>query len=86
MIPRMKEDQKDIYYTNKEDEEDVHHRLCHYQPRRADGDRVSISAVFQSSSHHQTVQHVAEYIKNRDGGIESDWEKIILCAGASEVA
>ena len=30
-------------------------------------------------------RHVAEYIKNRDGGIESDWEKIILCAGASEV-
>jgi len=29
-------------------------------------------------------RHVAEYIKNRDGGIESDWEKIILCAGASE--
>jgi len=29
-------------------------------------------------------RHVAEYIKNRDGGIESDWQKIILCAGASE--
>jgi alanine transaminase len=27
---------------------------------------------------------VADYIKNRDGGIESDWQKIILCAGASE--
>lgn len=27
---------------------------------------------------------VAEYIKKRDGGIESDWQKIILCAGASE--
>merc|ERR1712029_1191596 len=29
-------------------------------------------------------RHVAEYVKNRDGGIESDWQKIILCAGASE--
>ena len=31
-------------------------------------------------------RHVAEYIKQRDGGIESDWQKIILCAGASEVS
>ena len=30
-------------------------------------------------------RHVAEYIKERDGGIESDWHNIILCAGASEV-
>lgn len=29
-------------------------------------------------------RHVAEYIKQRDGGIESDWQNIILCAGASE--
>jgi len=29
-------------------------------------------------------RHVAEYIKERDGGIESDWQNIILCAGASE--
>jgi len=29
-------------------------------------------------------RHVAEYIKERDGGIESDWHNIILCAGASE--
>ena len=31
-------------------------------------------------------RHVAEYIKERDGGIESDWQKIMLCAGASEVS
>ena len=31
-------------------------------------------------------RHVAEYIKQRDGGIESDWQKVILCAGASEVS
>ena len=31
-------------------------------------------------------RHVAEYIKERDGGIESDWQNIILCAGASEVS
>ena len=29
-------------------------------------------------------RHVAEYIELRDGGIKSDWENIILCAGASE--
>ena len=29
--------------------------------------------------------HVAEYIMQRDGGVESDWKNIILCAGASEV-
>ena len=31
-------------------------------------------------------RHVAEYIMERDGGIESDWKNIILCAGASEVS
>ena len=30
-------------------------------------------------------RHVAEYIMQRDGGVESDWRNIILCAGASEV-
>jgi len=29
-------------------------------------------------------RHVAEYIMERDGGIECDWRNIILCAGASE--
>jgi len=29
-------------------------------------------------------RHVAKYIMDRDGGIESDWKNIILCAGASE--
>eukprot|EP00092_Neocalanus_flemingeri_P012259 GFUD01013215.1.p1 GENE.GFUD01013215.1~~GFUD01013215.1.p1 ORF type:complete len:501 (-),score=171.14 GFUD01013215.1:302-1804(-) len=29
-------------------------------------------------------RHVAEYIMERDGGLESDWRNIILCAGASE--
>merc|ERR1712179_87262 len=29
-------------------------------------------------------RHVASYIKERDGGIESDWRQIMLCAGASE--
>merc|ERR1711909_222747 len=29
-------------------------------------------------------RHVASYIKARDGGIESDWRQIMLCAGASE--
>ncbi len=29
-------------------------------------------------------RHVAEYIKRRDGGIEANWNNVILCAGASE--
>ena len=29
-------------------------------------------------------RHVAEYIQDRDGGVPSDWQNIILCAGASE--
>merc|ERR1712142_872954 len=29
-------------------------------------------------------RHVASYIEERDGGIESDWRHIMLCAGASE--
>jgi len=29
-------------------------------------------------------RHVADYISHRDGGIPSDWQNIILCAGASE--
>jgi len=29
-------------------------------------------------------RHVANYIKERDGGIEADWKNIMLCAGASE--
>ena len=28
---------------------------------------------------------MSEYIMERDGGIESDWKNIIICAGASEV-
>ena len=31
-------------------------------------------------------RHVAEYIMQRDGGIESDWKNIILCARNSEVS
>ena len=30
-------------------------------------------------------RHVAEFIMQRDGGIESDWRNVILCGGASEV-
>jgi len=29
-------------------------------------------------------RHVAEFIMQRDGGIESDWRNVILCGGASE--
>ena len=29
-------------------------------------------------------RHVADYIQTRDGGVPSNWENIVLCAGASE--
>ena len=29
---------------------------------------------------------MADYIQARDGGIPSNWQDIILCAGASEVS
>ena len=29
-------------------------------------------------------RHVADYIKERDGGVPADWQNVILCAGASE--
>lgn len=29
-------------------------------------------------------KHAAEYIQNRDGGVPSDWQDIVLCAGASD--
>ena len=45
----------------------------------------SVGSYSESPGLEIIRRHVAEYIKNRDGGIESDWQKIILCAGASEV-
>merc|ERR1719295_699033 len=44
----------------------------------------SVGSYSESPGLEIIRRHVAEYIKNRDGGIESDWQKIILCAGASE--
>ena len=46
----------------------------------------SVGSYSESPGLEIIRRHVAEYIKNRDGGIESDWQKIILCAGASEVS
>ena len=45
----------------------------------------SVGSYSESPGLEIIRRHVAEYIKQRDGGIESDWQKIILCAGASEV-
>ena len=45
----------------------------------------SVGSYSESPGLEIIRRHVAEYIKNRDGGIQSDWQKIILCAGASEV-
>merc|ERR1711881_468683 len=44
----------------------------------------SVGSYSESPGLEIIRRHVAEYIKQRDGGIESDWQKIILCAGASE--
>ena len=35
-------------------------------------------------SEYNCRRHVADYITRRDGGIESDWRNVMLCAGASE--
>ena len=45
----------------------------------------SVDSDSESPSREIIRKHVAEYIKQRDGGIKSDWRKIILCAEASEV-
>ena len=45
----------------------------------------SVNSDSESPSREIIRKHVAEYIKQRDGGIKSDWRKIILCAEASEV-
>ena len=44
----------------------------------------SIGSYSDSAGIEIIRRHVAEYIKNRDGGIESSWDNIILSAGASE--
>ena len=44
----------------------------------------SVGAYSASPGIDLVRRHVAEYIKQRDGGIESNWANVILCAGASE--
>jgi len=44
----------------------------------------SVGAYSDSPGIEIIRRHVANYIKERDGGIESDWRNIMLCAGASE--
>jgi len=44
----------------------------------------SVGSYSESPGLEVIRRHVAEYITKRDGGIESDWKNIILCAGASE--
>lgn len=43
----------------------------------------SVGSYSDSGGIRVIRQHVAEYIKRRDGGIPSDWENVILSAGAS---
>lgn len=47
---------------------------CHGQSVGSYSDSAGIAVI---------RQHVAEYIERRDGGIPSDWQNIILSAGAS---
>ena len=44
----------------------------------------SVGAYSDSPGIEIIRRHVADYIKERDGGIESDWRNVMLCAGASE--
>uniref|UniRef100_U5ER68 alanine transaminase n=1 Tax=Corethrella appendiculata TaxID=1370023 RepID=U5ER68_9DIPT len=43
----------------------------------------SVGSYSDSAGIEVIRHHAAEYIKNRDGGIESDWQNIILSGGAS---
>jgi len=44
----------------------------------------SVGSYSESPGLEVIRRHVADYITARDGGIKSDWQNIILCAGASE--
>jgi len=44
----------------------------------------SVGSYSDSAGIEVIRRHAAEYIRQRDGGIDSNWENILLCAGASE--
>lgn len=44
----------------------------------------SVGAYTDSFGLEVVRRHIADYITERDGGIESDWQNIYLCGGASE--
>ena len=44
----------------------------------------SVGAYSDSPGIEVIRRHVANYIMERDGGIQSDWRNVMLCAGASE--
>ena len=44
----------------------------------------SVGSYSDSAGVEVIRRHAAEYISRRDGGIESNWDDIILSAGASE--
>jgi len=44
----------------------------------------SVGSYSDSAGIEVIRRHAADYIAERDGGIPSDWENILLCAGASE--
>lgn len=46
---------------------------------------ISLTGSYSDSTGVEIIrQHAAEYISRRDGGIPSNPDDIILCAGASE--
>ena len=45
----------------------------------------SVDSNSESPGREIIRKHMAEYTKQRDGGIKSNWWKIILCAEAIEV-
>ena len=42
----------------------------------------SVGAYSDSPGIEIIRRHVAEYISERDGGVECDWRNVMLCAGA----
>lgn len=45
---------------------------------------ASVGSYSDSPGLELIRRHVAQYIQDRDGGVASDWQNVILCAGASE--
>ena len=61
--------------------EDVKERARHLLKDCKGG---SLGSYCDSAGIEIIRHHVADYITKRDGGVKSNWQDIVLCAGASE--